>query len=193
MWQACLVTLADRSNMTADEFFLWTETLPEGQRYELLAGEPVAMSPESNCHVLAKLDCALGLRRAVRRAGVACTVFGGGASVIVDDFTVYEPDVTVQCGGSIDLDAVTVSCPSILVEVLSPSTRGVDTGLKLVGYFQLPSVVHYLVLDPEKRVVTHHRRSGDKITTTIVREERIRLDPPGITLETIDLFASVAG
>lgn len=187
------MNLADRSNMRADSFLDWTATLPEGQRYELVAGEPIAMSPERNRHSLVKLDCAVSLRQAVLDAGVSCTVFGDGATVVIDDSTVYEPDVTVQCNESIDLDAVTVPHPSILVEVLSPSTQGVDTGRKLVGYFQLPSVAHYLVLDPETQVVTHHYRSGNQIITSIIRQGNIELNPPGVVLQMRDLFVSVSG
>jgi len=184
--------LADRSSMTAADFLGWVSTLPEGQRYELVGGEPVAMSPERNRHSLVKLDCAVSLRQAVRASGADCTVFGDGATVVIDDTTVYEPDVTVQCGGSIDLDAVTVSRPTIVVEVLSPSTRGVDTGRKLVGYFQLESVSHYLVLDPEARVVTHHYRSGNRIITSIVRGGDLVLDPLDMKLSVADLFVSIA-
>ena len=186
------MNLADRSSMTAAVFLDWTAGLPDGRRYELVSGEPVAMSPERNRHSLVKLDCAIALRRAVDDAKAECTVFGDGATVVIDDTTVYEPDVTVQCGESIDLDAVTVSRPTILVEVLSPSTQGVDTGRKLVGYFQLPGVAHYLVLDPETRVATHHYRSGNRIITSIVREGRVELEPPGLSLDMTDLFASVS-
>ena len=187
------MTLAKRSTMTAAAFLKWSAAQPEGRRHELVAGEPMAMSPERNRHSLVTLDCALALRQAVRVVGVHCTVFGDGATIVIDDATVYEPDVTVQCGGSIDLDAVTVPEPMILVEVLSPSTQGVDTGRKLVGYFQLPSVAHYLVLDSESRVATHHYRSGGQIVTSIVREGGIALYPPGVELTVDELFASVSG
>ena len=110
---------------------------------------------------------------------------------MVSDDTVFEPDVTVQCGGTIDLDAATVDRPTILVEVLSPSTRGVDTGRKLVGYFRLESVAHYLVLDPELCTATHHYRSGERIDTSILHEGRLRLYPPGIEVDVATLFESV--
>ena len=47
-----------------------------------------------------------------------------------------------------------------MVEVLSPSTKHVDTGKKLEGYFRVPSIVHYLVVDPERRMVTTERMTG---------------------------------
>ena len=80
---------------------------------------------------------------------------------------------------------------TILMEVLSPSTRGVDTGLKLVGYFQLPSVVHYLVVDTVREVVIHHSRAGDAIATALLRDGRARLDPPGIEIDIASFFETL--
>jgi len=55
-----------------------------------------------------------------------------------------------------------VSNPVILVEVASPSTRDFDDTVKLTGYFSLPSVHHYLIVDPEGPPVIHHRRQADR-------------------------------
>ena len=128
------------------------------------------------------------MRNAARSAGARCTVLGDGATVIVDETTVYEPDVTVQCGVEIDLDSVTADHPTIVVEVLSPSTGGVDTGKKLSDYFQINSIQHYLILDPEKCRVIHHSRDGDRIATMVLTEGTLALDPPGISVPVAGLF-----
>jgi hypothetical protein len=48
-----------------------------------------------------------------------------------------------------------------------------------MGYFSLPSLAHYLILDPERRVAIHHKRGqGDIIEIRIPSEGVIRLDPP---------------
>ena len=185
------MNLADRSTMTAAEFLRWTSELPEGERYELVAGEPVAMAPERNRHNLVKTDCLLSLRQAVRTAKLGCTVLGDGATVETDDSNVYEPDVTVQCGKPIDVDATVASHPTILVEVLSPSTKGADTSDKLIGYLQLASVEHYLVVDPVRYAVIHHYRTEGGIGTSLLREGMLRLDPPGIEVKIADFFESL--
>lgn len=183
--------LADRTTMTAHEFLRWAEELPDGQRYELVCGEAVAMSPEKNRHNFVKTDCVVALRQAVREARLDCAVLGDGATVVVSETDVYEPDVTVQCGEPVVLDAIVVPQPTILVEVLSPSTKTVDTHAKLLGYFSLPSVQHYLVVDPDKCVVFHHYRSGDGIGTAILREGSMRLDPPGMNVDIEEFFESL--
>ncbi len=177
--------------MTATEFLEWTEALDDNQRYELLAGEPVAMSPERNRHNLVKMSCWRALDNAVRKAGLDCTVLGDGASVVVSDEDVYEPDVTVQCGEAIDLDATSVPYPTIVVEVLSPSTKGIDAGGKLYGYFQLASVLHYVMIDPAKQVIIHHYRVDDAVRTALIKDGMIEIDPPGIEIAVADCFAAI--
>lgn len=177
--------------MDFEAFLRWTDDRPDGERHELVTGEPVMMAAEKNRHVLVKSDARDALRRAVRAAGAGCTVFGDGVTLRIDERNGYIPDVTVQCGGRIDPDATTVDEPIIVVEVLSPSTRGADSGAKLLGYFQLPSVQHYLMVDPVRYAVVHHRRDGAGIITALVHEGLILLDPPGLELALDDLFESL--
>ena len=73
-------------------------------------------------------------------------------------------------------------------QVVSPSSRGIDSGVKLAGYFRLPSVRHYLVLDSAARTITHHRRdAAGEIATRILQGGALELDPPGITIAAADL------
>jgi Uma2 family endonuclease len=170
-------------HMTADEFITWAMSQPEGERYELAGGEVIAMAPERVSHARAKLHITRRLIAAIEAAGVDCEAFVDGLAVVVDASTVYEPDAMVRCGTSLDGATVRISDPIIVVEVLSPATRGRDTGAKLADYFRLASVRHYLIVRAEDRVIIHHRRSDDRsIMTRILHDGPIRLDPPGIIL-----------
>lgn len=141
------------------------------------------MAPERVTHVRAKLHIARGLTAAIDATGIDCETFIGGLAGVVDQTTVYEPDVLVRSGTDLTGDTVRISDPVIVVEVLSRSTKGRDTGAKLADYFRLPSVRHYLIVRAEDRIVIHHARTGDgSILTRILREGPILLDPPGITL-----------
>ena len=80
--------------------------------------------------------------------------------------------------------------PVIVVEVSSPSTRKIDTTLKLAGYFRLASVEHYLIVDPNGPPVIHHQRQADDpILTRLIGDGTVRLDPPGIEIALADVFA----
>jgi len=53
----------------------------------------------------------------------------------------------------------------------------------------VPSIEHYLVVDPDKRLVIHHARGqADVVATRILSEGGLRLDPPGFELEVAELF-----
>ena len=86
-----------------------------------------------------------------------------GMMVEVD--TDYQPDAVVNCGPPTPDDAIAAPNPVIVVEALSPGTRGVDTGAKLDGYFRVPSIIHYLIVLRVKRGVIHHRRAPEGIST----------------------------
>ncbi len=79
----------------------------------------------------------------------------------------------------------------IVVEVLSASSAAQDMGYKRRGYFSLPSVQHYLIADPERRLVLHYSRgNGHEQMPRIVSEGSLTLDPPGLTFTISELFSS---
>lgn len=80
--------------------------------------------------------------------------------------------------------------PLIVVEVLSPS-RSLDAATKYRGYLGVPSIRHYLILDPIRKSATHHLRSGGRIESTIADGGRLVLDPTGIEVSVEAFFASV--
>jgi Uma2 family endonuclease len=178
------------ARMTSDEFIAWTMSRPDEGRYELVAGEVVAMAPERSSHALIKFQVARRLAEAVEAAALQCTVYPDGMAVEVDAETTYEPDALVRCGAPLADDAVKITDPVIVFEVLSPSTRARDAGAKLEDYFRLPSVRHYLIVKTENQSIIHHERGTDGvITTRIIRDGSVRLDPPGI--EVRGIFARV--
>jgi Uma2 family endonuclease len=174
---------ATTPRMTADEFIVWAMRQPEGKHYELASGEVIAMAPERLAHTRAKLHITNRLTAAIQAAGMGCEAVIYGLPVVIDAATVHEPDALVRCGTELDGDTVRISDPVIVVDVLSRSTRGRDTGAKLADYFRLPALRHYLIVRAEDRVIIHHARIADgSILTRILHDGPIALDPPGIVL-----------
>ena len=176
-------------SMTVPEFLEWAIKQPRG-RYELVRGKIIAMAPEQARHALTKHRIARLLEDAVRKTGLYCTVFPDGMTVVVDGHTSYEPDAVVQCGRAVDLDSLVVEDPLIVVEVLSPTNAPIDMTEKLVDYFRVESIIHYLIADTKRCTITHHRRGdrGEDIATRIVRDGTLSLDPPGLEINVADLF-----
>ena len=89
------------------------------------------------------------------------------------------------------LDAIEIPDPVVVVEVLSPSTAADDHGVKLDGYFSLPSVEHYLIVDADRRVMIYHKRGqAGAIETRVLRDGLVRLDPPGLEAEVAAFFVT---
>src|SRR5262249_11915918 len=146
-------------------------------------GQIVAMTPERVEHIEIKVAAVISLKKAIARAGVSCHALGDGMTVRIDDHTAYEPDALVYCGERLRRGAMLARDPVVIVEVLSPTTSHTDTSAKLIGYFKLPTVHHYLIIDPDACSVTHHSRSADgSVSANHITSGTIRFDPPGLAV-----------
>ena len=176
-----------QQRMTVDEYLAWAQGRPG--RYELDGGLVHARSPENAGHAEVKFAVQKALDTAIRSGGLPCHMMPDGMTVRVDAATAYEPDALVYCGPKVARAALEIPNPIVIVEVLSPSTQHIDMGAKLAGYFRLPSVAHYLIVDPTQPLILHHSRGeGDAIATRIVREGTVALDPPGLTVAVGDVY-----
>ena len=102
-------------------------------------------------------------------------------AVRVDAASIFEPDLLVRCGSTLPDDLVVVTDPMIVVEIVSLSSHKRDSGTKLEGYFRLPTVRHYLIVKTDNQAIIHHHRdSSGVITTRIIRDGIVALDPPGL-------------
>jgi len=174
--------------MTVDQFLIWAES-QEG-RYELINGEVFSMAAERSAHALTKFAVQTALAEGIRKAGLPCIVYPDGMTVRISKHTAHEPDALVYCGPKLPRGALEVPDPVIVVEVLSPSTRRIDAAKKLPGYFSLPSVHHYLIVDPDEPPHIHHQRQADgTILTRIFSDGLLRLDPPGFEMAVSGLIA----
>jgi Uma2 family endonuclease len=183
-------TIAPAKTMNITEFLAWSEAQPD-DRFELVAGEIIAMTRDTVRHNRAKAAAWRALDDAVRTAGLNCVVLVDGVGVAISDNTLRIPDALVQCGTEPDPDATIVENPLIVVEVVSPSSEHDDTDVKLVDYFSVTSIYHYLIIFSEKRVVVHHQRNQrGTLDTRIVTDGQIELNPPGMSVAVSALLAS---
>ena len=110
-------------------------------------------------------------------------------TIPIEPHTAYEPDASVRLGPPLPGKDMKVPDPVIVVEVISPTSAHSDTSAKLIGYFRLPSVKHYLIIDPEAHTVTHHWRDADgRVASATLSSGALQLDPPGLTVSLTELF-----
>lgn len=151
-------------------------------RHEYIAGEVFAMTGATVRHNIISLNIATALRTHLR--GTPCRALMEGVKLYLKkERSYFYPDVMVTCESRLlELDAETqvVDSPVLVVEVLSPSTEGIDRREKLRAYRTLPSLKEYAMVSQDECRVELYRRRGD-ISWDIITYE------PGDPVE----FASV--
>jgi Uma2 family endonuclease len=195
VWYVGVMTDLPKHKMTADEFLAWAEDLPdEAGKFELWDGEVVLRHgpggfEERARHWDAKGAMFAALREAIVRAGLPCRAAVDGPMVRLSPSKMARPDVLVYCGPGPHPDAQEVPNPVVVVEVLSPTTKRRDHGVKLQGYFTLPSIHHYLIVDRDRRRLVHHERgAGGAVAPRFVTGPRLRLDPPGLDVDLTEVL-----
>ena len=126
-----------KTRMNVDEYLAWAEGRPG--RYELYDGIVYARAPQRVIHAEIKLALHPALVAAIRERGLPCHVLPDGMTVRIDAATAYEPNGSVYCGAKLPASSLEVTDPIIVVEVLSPPTPHIESGVKLPGYFGSPA------------------------------------------------------
>jgi Uma2 family endonuclease len=177
------------TQMTVDEFLAWAVRQKEG-KYELFDGRVVMQQPQTWGHVDIRWRIANLLFAAIERARVPFYAAPDGMTVRIAEKIAFEPDALVAPLPRPDRKDLEIPNPVLVVEVLSASTAKRDLVDKLAGYFKVPSVQHYLIIDPEEREIIWHRRAtgGALQPPLTLRKGSLALEPPGIELAVADIF-----
>ena len=162
-------------------------------RWEYVNGEAFAMAGGRPEHRVVVDNLVAALKTTLK--GKPCMPIGDGQKVSTRRTGAYHyPDATVVCGPVVrdPDDDHAFTNPTVLFEVLSPSTADYDRGGKFVHYRTLETLREYVVVDEEARTVEHHARSGpDRWVMTIVRTGTLELAAAGVALALDDLWADV--
>ncbi len=133
---------------TLTEFLSWEEHQPE--RHEFFRGEIFAMVGGTARHNRVIMN--LGSHIAAHLDGTGCQAFTESMKVQIADGILY-PDVVVACGKAEAGDEQIITDPKLVIEVLSPCTKGYDKRDKFILYRSLPSLCEYALIDPVERRV----------------------------------------
>ncbi|NJK65048.1 MAG: Uma2 family endonuclease [Synechococcaceae cyanobacterium SM2_3_1] len=149
---------------------------------EYIDGEIIAMTGASRRHNLIAGNLFASLHSQLRSR--PCEIYMGDMRVAVDQAEFYTyPDIVVACEDPQFLDAEldTLLNPTLIVEVLSPSTASYDRGEKFSRYRQLPSLQEYLIVAQNTPALEHYRKQSQRewILVDIVDWETL-VDLPSI-------------
>jgi Uma2 family endonuclease len=129
---------------------------------EYLNGFITAMSGTSYEHGLIGANL-IGEIRSQLKDG-PCDVVTSDVRVLVSETGLYTyPDVTVVCGRPLFLDKVfdTLLNPTVLIEILSPSTEAYDRGDKFAHYRHVESLREYVLVSQDKMRLERYTKQGE--------------------------------
>ena len=147
--------------LTPTEYLNWERKAVT--KHEYLDGEIVAMSGASNAHNIITMNTANQLYNQL--VDEDCLVYASDMRVRVQDpVSYFYPDVTVVCGEPRLEDDVfdTLLNPTVVIEVLSPSTAAYGRQEKFARYQQIASLKEYILISQTRMQVEHHLRQENR-------------------------------
>jgi Uma2 family endonuclease len=168
----------------SEDDYIAREGAATNGKSEFLHGRAFAMGGGSPRHNLITSNVSGALGTALR--GHPCVVLSSDQRVWIEPTGLYTyPDVTVVCGGLKMHPRFddTLLNPTLVVEVLSPSTEGYDRGAKFAHYRNIESLREVVLVSQGERVVEHYARQDDGSWRLTTWTERQRVPLQAITCE----------
>jgi Uma2 family endonuclease len=187
------VSTLSKTFLTAEEYLEFERKVEYKSEYYL--GEMFAMAGASYAHNLLVGNILFRLRQGL--GSRPCSVLPSNMRVRVSPAGLYTyPDVVVVCGEPRfpDEQKDTLLNPSLLVEVLSPSTEAYDLGRKFEHYCSIESLGEYLVVATDRIHAGLFTRQADGrwlLTSASRMEDSLDLQSVGCRLTLADLYERV--
>ncbi|MEQ1508399.1 MAG: Uma2 family endonuclease [Myxococcota bacterium] len=177
-----------RRTLTLDDYF--DVELRSESKHEFLDGEILGMAGGSPRHNAVAGNLFRIVATATR--GGPCRAFTSDQRIATPDALYTYPDLSVFCGPLVLVGGRphTATNPSVLIEVLSDSTRDYDRGEKLDRYQRIPSLTDVLLVEPGFVRVEHWVRRGDDWTRQLHldRSDELRLVGCGVAVPVAEIY-----
>ena len=144
-----------------EQDYLTLESAAE-DKSEFVDGAMYAMSGTSPRH--AKLEARLSSALVPQLRGRDCDVYSSNLKIRSTKRRSYlYPDLSVVCGPLVRVEGTNdvIANPSVIFEVLSPSTADYDHGKKFAIYREIPTLKDYLLVHSEEAFVEHFTLQPD--------------------------------
>lgn len=133
---------------TIEEYLAYENASPK--KHEYYQGEMFAMAGAGHLHnlIFSNLFIELG----IRLKGKKCRPYGSDMRTYIPENTLFTyPDISIVCGepASSPIDKNSFTSPTVIIEILSRSTKNYDRGEKFMLYRDIPSLKEYILIDSE--------------------------------------------
>lgn len=137
-----------KNKLTPEEYLEWESTAL--QKHEYYRGELFVMAGASVRHNVIAKNLMIGI--GMRLQGKQCQPYGSDLRIHIPENTLFTyPDISIICRDVIEeetSDDYTIE-PTVIIEILSPSTKGYDRGEKFRLYRDIPTLKAYILIDSE--------------------------------------------
>ena len=187
--QALIMNAVLKPKLTLQEYLDW-ENAQEG-RHEFVQGSVLAMTEIGRIHGRVLLNLASHLAAAL--AGTRCQVFITSMKVQTAEDTVLYPDVFVTCDAADLATDQIFRAPTLVIEVLSPSTQAYDRSHKFALYRRISALREYVLVDPDTRRVEAFRRNavGDWMLHDMSDDDAFVAASLDLIVAMTDVFAGI--
>jgi len=176
---------------SVDEYMAYQEGT--GIKHEYVDGEIYAMSGGTENHSLVATNTIAEL--SIQLRGSSCRVHSSDMQIKVGDLKYLYPDLSVICGKSIFADEshTLLANPTLVCEVMSPSSENYDKGLKGEFYRSLSSLKYYLVLSQNRVYAQLYslRDDGWLLQEFTKRDDVLSLDMIGVKLPLSEIYRDI--
>jgi len=192
MSAALKLELPSQPKLISVEEYLAAEEKAQ-HKHEYVGGEVYAMAGSRNVHNRVAMNFLARLHAMLR--GKPCQPYNSDTKVRIQMPThtrFYYPDGMVVCQPN-GPNEVFNDRPVVIGEVLSKSTRRIDTREKREGYLTIPTLTDYLLIETEKALVTVYHRMPEGFVTQVYEglEATLPLDSIGVKLPLAELYESI--
>lgn len=187
------MALPQSTRVTEAEYLAFERASEEKHEYH--QGEIVLMVGGTPAHSRIIMDLAVAL--GPRLANGACEMFDSGLKVRVREARLYAyPDLTVVCGAArFDEEyGDTLLNPTVIVEVLSPSTEMYDRREKFRAYRALASLREYVLVaqtEPSVEVYTRQENGLWLWREAAAPDEELVLSSLGVSVPLREIYRRV--
>lgn len=177
--------------LTTDEYLAWS--LAAEIKHEFVNGELVAMSGGTPAHAAIASNL-IGLLFAVLKGGPCRSTTSDQRLLVEATDAWFYPDVQVICGPyQLARDGLSITNPTVIFEVLSASNRNYDLGAKWAHYIRVPSLMSYVLVDPDDRSVLQYARNAAGWQLTRHTDGDVVLPALHIALPVAAIFGDLDG
>ena len=175
--------------MTVKEFYAFTDTRPDDEKWELIDGEPILNASPSPVHqwIVRNILIALGNRERELKASWAILP---GLGIRVSRTNRPEPDLLIMPRAAFSADPAQRDTGEMIAafEILSPSMADRDLRWKRTAYTSLPSLTHYIVVAQDAVDVVFARDTGFAERRYRSLSDTIELPALGILLPVSEIY-----